>query len=88
MATCARCGGYLSEHHTCHGRLQAAANWGLDLVLGGVLGAALGLLVLGEAALRLTGQSFEVVGLAVGPFLAFALLRALRRIFSDNRSRF
>jgi hypothetical protein len=88
MATCARCGGYLGDHHTCHGRLAAAATWSLDLVLACALGSALGLLVLGEAALRLTGQSFEVVGLAVGPFLAFALLRALRRVSHPGSPRF
>lgn len=80
MATCARCGGYLGERHVCHGRFSAAATWGADVVLGSVLGAALGVLVLGEAAQRLTGQSFEVVGLAVGPFLAFAVIRKLRRV--------
>lgn len=79
MATCARCGGYLSYRHVCHGRLAAAAAWGADVLISSVLGAAAGVLVLGEAAQQLTGQSFEVVGLAVGPFVAFALIRKLRR---------
>jgi hypothetical protein len=79
MATCARCGGYLSDRHVCHGRLAAAAVLGADVLLGSVLGAAVGVLVLGEAAQQLTGQSFEVVGLSVGPFLAFAVIRKLRR---------
>jgi hypothetical protein len=80
MATCARCGGYLGEQHVCHGRLAAAASWGADVIISSLLGAAAGVLVLGEAAQRLTGQSFEVIGLAVGPFLAFAVLRTLRRL--------
>jgi len=80
MATCARCGGYLSDHHACHGRFAAAMHWSADVLLSSVVGATIGVLLLGEAALRLTGQSFEVVGLAAGPFLVFAVLRSLRRL--------
>jgi hypothetical protein len=80
MATCARCGGYLGDHHVCHGRLAAAMHLSADALLSGVVGAAIGVLLLGEAAVRITGQSFEVVGLTVGPFLAFAVVRTLRRL--------
>jgi hypothetical protein len=80
MATCARCGGYLGDHHTCHGRFAAAMHLSADVLLSSVVGAAIGVLLLGEAAQRLTGQSFEVVGLTVGPFLAFAVLRTVRRL--------
>ena len=80
MATCAHCRGYLSEHHVCHGRFAAAMHWSTDVVLSSIVGAAIGVLLLGEAAQRVTGQSFEVVGLTVGPFLAYAVLRSLRRL--------
>ena len=55
-------------------------HWSTDVVLSSIVGAAIGVLLLGEAAQRVTGQSFEVVGLTVGPFLAFAVLRSLRRL--------
>ena len=80
MATCARCGGYLGDHHACHGRFAAAMHWSADVLLSSVVGAAIGVLLLGEAAVRVTGQSFEVVGLTVGPFLAYAVVRTLRRL--------
>ena len=80
MATCAQCGDYLSDHHACHGRFAAVMHWSADVLLSSVVGAAIGVLLLGDAAQRLTGQSFEVVGLAVGPFLAFAVVRSLRRL--------
>lgn len=80
MATCARCGGHLTDHHACHAWITATAAWGADLLLGGALGAAAGALVLGQLLSRLTKDPFELVGVGTGMVCGVAIARALRKI--------
>jgi hypothetical protein len=52
----------------------------LDILVATALGGVAGVLLFGELGLALTGSSYWLVGLLVGPFVAFAIIRSLRRV--------
>ena len=78
MATCARCGEYLSDQHRCHGRATILAGWAADLAVGTFLGGVLGLLVFGEMSALLLGRSFPEMGIFVGALVTITVMRAMR----------
>lgn len=79
MATCSRCGGHLTDDHVCRRRAAGRAELLVDVVVASALGGLAGLLVFGELAAQLTGHSYWLAGVLVGPFVAFAVIRSLRR---------
>ena len=80
MSTCARCGGALTGNHVCHGALVSAVQWVADIVVGGLIGAILGLALFGQVLTAVTGESFHLVGLAAGPAAGIAVARMLRKL--------
>jgi ABC-type Co2+ transport system permease subunit len=78
MATCSRCGGHLTDDHVCSGRLTTTATLLLEILVAVAFGGLAGVLLFGELGFFLTGASYWVVGLLVGPFVAFAIIRAVR----------
>ena len=52
----------------------------LDILLATILGGVVGVLIFGELGVALTGNSNWLVGLLVGPFVAFAVIRCVRRV--------
>jgi hypothetical protein len=79
MSTCARCGEYLGEDHHCHGWTRTATAWTTDILVGGLVGAAVGVWVVGTLLTELTGQPFEAVGLGFGPICGWAIARSIRK---------
>ena len=80
MSTCARCGGALTHDHTCHGTAMAAFQWALDVVVGGLIGAAIGLVLFGHLLAAITGESYFLLGLAAGSAVGIAVARTLRKL--------
>ena len=80
MATCSQCGGHLTDDHVCHGRVATVLALFLDILVASVLGGLAGVLLFGELGYALTGNSHWLIGLLVGPFVAFAIIRCVRRV--------
>lgn len=79
MATCDRCGGHLTDDHECRGRSAAIVELCGDVLLASLFGGLAGFLIFGELAGQLTGHSYWLAGVLVGPFVTFAVIRAIRR---------
>ena len=79
MATCSSCGGHLTDDHVCRGRITTAVALVLDILVSVALGGLVGVLLFGELGQAFTGSSHWLVGLLVGPFVAFAVIRSVRR---------
>jgi len=80
MSTCARCGGHLTDHHTCRGWVTNVAAWSADLLVGGALGAFVGAVIVGQTLTTLTGEPFQILGAGVGLCCGVPIARQLRRI--------
>lgn len=50
-----------------------------DVIVASLLGGLAGFLVFGELAGQLTGHSYWLAGVLVGPFVTFAIIRTIRR---------
>ncbi len=80
MATCSRCGGHLTDNHVCRGRATAVVEFCADVIVASLLGGLAGFLIFGELAGVLTGHSYWLTGVLVGPFVTFAIIRTIRRV--------
>ncbi len=64
----------------CRGRTAAFVEYCGDVFVATLLGGLAGFLLFGELANQLTGHSYWLAGMLAGPFVAFAIIRTLRRV--------
>ena len=65
--------------------MSATVGWRLffrcfDILVASALGGLAGVLLFGEIGYALTEHSHWLIGLLVGPFVAFAIIRLVRRV--------
>jgi hypothetical protein len=60
--------------------MTAATKLLIDILVASVLGGLAGVLLFGGVGSALTGTSHWAVGLLLGPFVAFAIIRLVRRL--------
>jgi hypothetical protein len=59
--------------------MATAAEHVRDILIASAVGGLAGILVFGELGAALTGTSHWAIGLFVGPFVVYAIIRSVRR---------